>query len=83
MRKAFLRYTKNIIYRNGWGAIAMALHRNNDEFETYVENNFMMEEEGENIKHRVRVRKMLEGYLERKRQREEQDELDSEVDWED
>lgn len=58
----------------------MSLHKDYDDSHSYSEYNF--EEEGEDLKHKKRVKRMLEERLERKRLKEElDDELDGEFDW--
>lgn len=46
-------------------------------------NDLSYENDPETLSHKKRVRKMLEDRLEKKRMREELDELDGEFDWDD
>lgn len=54
---------------------------NKDYDETQYFNDFTPEGTVEELSHKKRVRKMLEDRLERKRLKEEFDELDGEFDW--
>ncbi|MDP1604198.1 MAG: hypothetical protein Q8M03_13140 [Legionella sp.] len=58
----------------------MGLHREYDENKSF--SDFSMEEDGDELSHKKRVRKLLEEKLERKRLKEEFDELDGDFDWE-
>lgn len=57
----------------------MSLHREQDE--SYSIPDFSIDEDKETLSHKKRVRKMLEDRLERKRLKDEFDELDGEFDW--
>lgn len=60
----------------------MSLRREHDE-EDYSFSDYSLEDENdlEHLSHKRRVRKMIEEKLERKRLKEELDELDDEFDW--
>lgn len=57
----------------------MSLHRESDD--NYSFSEYTMDEDVEELSHKKRVRKMLEDRLERRRLKEEFDELDGEFDW--
>lgn len=59
----------------------MGLHKDSDE-DASLFNDYSYEEDNEQLSHKKRVRRMLEDRLERKRLKEEIDELDGEFDWE-
>lgn len=65
----------------------MGLHKENDYRDDYNLNDYDQEEDAETRHHRKRVRQMLEERLERKRLKEELDDLDGifedEFDWQD
>lgn len=63
----------------------MGLQREHDEDDYHFSTEYSYEEENDRDKlsHKRHVRKMLEDRLERKRLKEELDELDSEFDWDD
>lgn len=61
----------------------MGLHREHDDPEVYTDFPMEIDEGGKGLSHKRLVRKMLDDRLERKRLREEFDELDGEFDWED
>ena len=60
----------------------MSLRRTHDENDDYNFSDFQQDNENsETLTHKRQVRKMLEERLERKRLKEEFDELDGEFDW--
>lgn len=63
----------------------MSLRKDHDEDDSHAFSEYSYEEEEDtaSLSHRRQVRKMLEDRLERKRLKEELDELDSDFDWED
>jgi len=58
----------------------MGLHKDVDEG-SYSSNDLSYEGTNEDLSHKKRIRKMIEDRLEKKRMREELDELDGEFDW--
>jgi hypothetical protein len=60
----------------------MSLHKDYDDDSHYFSDH-AMETDKEELSHKRRVRKLLEDRLERKRLKEEIDELDGEFDWDD
>lgn len=59
----------------------MSLRKDYDD--SYTFNDFSLEEDVEELSHKKRIRKLLEDKLEKKRLKEEFDELDGEFDWDD
>lgn len=57
----------------------MSLHRDFEENHSF--SDFPMEEKAEDMSHKKRIKKLLDDRLERKRLKEEFDELDGEFDW--
>ncbi|MFC3909370.1 hypothetical protein ACFORL_09835 [Legionella dresdenensis] len=60
----------------------MGLRKDYDD-DSFSFTDIPMEEDAEELSHKKRVRKLLEQKLERKRLKEEFDELDGEFDWDD
>lgn len=59
----------------------MSLRREYDEEHAFTDFSHENDEDAEQLTHKRRVRKMIEERLERKRLKEEFDELDGEFDW--
>ncbi|MGQ3892245.1 hypothetical protein [Legionella sp. CNM-4043-24] len=57
----------------------MSLHKEYDDAHFF--SDMPMESDKEDLSHKRRIRKMLEDRLERKRMKEDMDELDGEFDW--
>lgn len=58
----------------------MSLHKHQEE-ETYLPSELVDDESSDAVKHRREVRKSIEDRLEKKRLRDEIDELDGDFDW--
>ena len=61
----------------------MGLRREHEEDFSFSEHHFEEDHEKEDLSHKRHVRKLLEERLERKRIKEEFDELDGEFNWDD
>lgn len=59
----------------------MSLRREYDDHHSFSEYSYEDEEDQDKLSHKRQVRKALEEKLERKRLKEELDELDGEFDW--
>ena len=59
----------------------MSLHRDYEDYHSYSDFSFEEEESPERLNHRRQCRKKLEERLERKRLKQEFDELDGDFDW--